>query len=725
MASLRTQTPEDNSRIQQLKVPMRKLRLAHRPFVLTIPDEKGTHFKVSIGRSKNRTVTGLAWKDGSFFRANFDLPPWAKDAAPPKDSNRIYVFKHGGGKSMGTGESEESGGSYTGVRIRIQDLPEFLAVFEKMVDELVTISRGKRGEVKAANKADKEAENNGGMAPEGEEAEAETAMKEAAFPIVGVPLNENIIYEDAYTEEIDYNGSGPGQYLAVRTSGGREKAVVEMFGPIPTRDRRGRELKIESLHLREGWQPIVKVEAKNRQEALSQAAQYFSNNGFEAERTYGTLHVHSPGVLSEGECLGKTEALVEAKSGKGISLFGKDLDHIDHGFYQISVADAKKACDGKLPGPGKEKLCVIDGQSYFVAKTPLNGKQVWSIRKSKWKPTAGGMKLGESRYYSSLLIEGKKGFQKGQKPFLKARSTGNYGEGEHFVIDLHDEHGRAVPLGGAFKKKGGYEDDSTGAFHKSMQDFKDYNLKRALKGEHGDTVKKSAELMKESLGIVSEAKISHMQSPDLEYEQKLTNYYLKGGKGRRPKVPEYLTRHGDDVLRGFEERAKIKAVDYLWEDLWKSVLAVLRKRETKGSGIVQMKRADSYTLKGLKALVKEAGKMEDRPESLNQALEQAKKFIAQFGDDLNIESVNEATEDGPRKISTIAREIKKYWPKPHYSAKPYLDAMMDMDTIDDMVLHETGKDIVTRFIGNASTWRGPDAKRIKAELKEMVGWNKK
>jgi len=605
MASLRTQTPEDNSRIQQLKVPMRKLRLAHRPFVLTIPDEAGTHFKVSVGRAKNRTVTGLAWKDGSFFRANFDLPPWAKDAAPPKDSNRIYVFKHGGGKSMGTGETEESGGSFTGVRIRIQDLTEFLAVFEKMVEELVTISRGKRGEVKAANDAEEDEEKNGG-----EEAEAEAAMKreDAGFPIVGVPLNENIVYEDAYPEEIDYNGSGPGEYLAVRTSGSKEKAVVELFGPIPTRDRRGRELKIESLHLREGWQPIVKVNAQNRQEALSQAAQYFSNNGFEAQRTYGTLHVHSPGVLSEGDCLGKTEALVEAKSDKGITLFGKTLDLISHGFYQITAADAKKACGGKLPAPGNnEKLCVIDDQGYFVARTPHNGEQVWSIRKTKWKPAAGGMKLGE-------------------------------------------------------------------------------------------------------------AKITSMQSPDLDYEGKLVSFYMKGGKG--PKVPGHIADKGDKILQGFHKRAKEKAVDMTWLELWQAILRAKRR---------DLKLPDETRVNDdmarLKALIKVAEKMENPTEDITNALAAAKKFLSS-GVVSESREINEAKE-APRKISVIAREIKKYWPKPYYAAKPYLDAMMDINTTDDMVLNETGKDIVTRFLGNASTWRGPDAKRIKDELKAMVGWNKR
>jgi hypothetical protein len=32
---------------------------------------------------------------------------------------------------------------------------------------------------------------------------------------------------------------------------------------------------------------------------------------------------------------------------------------------------------------------------------------------------------------------------------------------------------------------------------------------------------------------------------------------------------------------------------------------------------------------------------------------------------------------------------------------------------------------VLYFLANAGTWRGPDAKRIKAELKEMVGMKRR
>ena len=72
-----------------------------------------------------------------------------------------------------------------------------------------------------------------------------------------------------------------------------------------------------------------------------------------------------------------------------------------------------------------------------------------------------------------------------------------------------------------------------------------------------------------------------------------------------------------------------------------------------------------------------------------------------------------------RPVHVIAAEISKTWANVHYSAKPYLNEMRWMGTIEDKVMFDSGKDIVLRFLGNANTWRGDDARRIKAELKAM------
>lgn len=72
-----------------------------------------------------------------------------------------------------------------------------------------------------------------------------------------------------------------------------------------------------------------------------------------------------------------------------------------------------------------------------------------------------------------------------------------------------------------------------------------------------------------------------------------------------------------------------------------------------------------------------------------------------------------------RALCEIAREIRKDWGKVSPYAKPYLDAMMSLDSIDDNYYFDSAKSVVLYFLCNAGTWRGETAKRIKKELKEM------
>jgi hypothetical protein len=73
-----------------------------------------------------------------------------------------------------------------------------------------------------------------------------------------------------------------------------------------------------------------------------------------------------------------------------------------------------------------------------------------------------------------------------------------------------------------------------------------------------------------------------------------------------------------------------------------------------------------------------------------------------------------------RPLYEIAREIRRDWVKPNYAAKPYLDAMRDLDQVSDNYGYDTGCSIVSYFLSNASTWRGPVAKQVKAELKAIL-----
>lgn len=81
--------------------------------------------------------------------------------------------------------------------------------------------------------------------------------------------------------------------------------------------------------------------------------------------------------------------------------------------------------------------------------------------------------------------------------------------------------------------------------------------------------------------------------------------------------------------------------------------------------------------------------------------------------------VSEPTQTGKRTISAIAYEIRRLWPKVNYAAEPYLQAMFSLNDISDNYGCDTGKSVVLYFLCNATSWRGPDARRIKAELKAL------
>jgi hypothetical protein len=73
-----------------------------------------------------------------------------------------------------------------------------------------------------------------------------------------------------------------------------------------------------------------------------------------------------------------------------------------------------------------------------------------------------------------------------------------------------------------------------------------------------------------------------------------------------------------------------------------------------------------------------------------------------------------------RPLYEIAKDIRLHWANVKYSAKPYLDAMAELDKITDTYLYDDAKSVVLYFLSNATGWRGEDAKRIKAELKALL-----
>jgi len=73
-----------------------------------------------------------------------------------------------------------------------------------------------------------------------------------------------------------------------------------------------------------------------------------------------------------------------------------------------------------------------------------------------------------------------------------------------------------------------------------------------------------------------------------------------------------------------------------------------------------------------------------------------------------------------RALSTIAEEILADWKNPLPAAKPFISAMVKIDSIDENHFGLPASAIVIQFLSNSRTWKGKTAKRIKTELKLML-----
>ena len=82
--------------------------------------------------------------------------------------------------------------------------------------------------------------------------------------------------------------------------------------------------------------------------------------------------------------------------------------------------------------------------------------------------------------------------------------------------------------------------------------------------------------------------------------------------------------------------------------------------------------------------------------------------------------MSQQTSPSPRAINEIAREIRSTWKNVYFGAVPYLDAMFSLEKITDKYIDDSGVSVVLYFLSNATTWRGEDARRIKAELNAIL-----
>lgn len=78
--------------------------------------------------------------------------------------------------------------------------------------------------------------------------------------------------------------------------------------------------------------------------------------------------------------------------------------------------------------------------------------------------------------------------------------------------------------------------------------------------------------------------------------------------------------------------------------------------------------------------------------------------------------------DKKRTFQQIAKDIKSTWLNVYFGAVPYLEALLTLDTTDPNAsyYYDTAGDIARYFLANAQTFRGADARTLKAELKSLL-----
>lgn len=70
-----------------------------------------------------------------------------------------------------------------------------------------------------------------------------------------------------------------------------------------------------------------------------------------------------------------------------------------------------------------------------------------------------------------------------------------------------------------------------------------------------------------------------------------------------------------------------------------------------------------------------------------------------------------------RPLHMIAEDVFSAWANPYFGAVPYLKAMRHLSSISDNYIYDTGASVVRYFLANAQSFRGEQARRLKAELK--------
>jgi len=75
-----------------------------------------------------------------------------------------------------------------------------------------------------------------------------------------------------------------------------------------------------------------------------------------------------------------------------------------------------------------------------------------------------------------------------------------------------------------------------------------------------------------------------------------------------------------------------------------------------------------------------------------------------------------------KSLGEIAYMVRKDWKQVHYTAQPYLDALGEIAE-DGTYYQDSWQSVVAYFLCNVGTWKGDNARMIKAELKRRLKIN--
>lgn len=90
-----------------------------------------------------------------------------------------------------------------------------------------------------------------------------------------------------------------------------------------------------------------------------------------------------------------------------------------------------------------------------------------------------------------------------------------------------------------------------------------------------------------------------------------------------------------------------------------------------------------------------------------------------FGDDEVVPWYN-GQDFSKMKLSQIADIIIDDWSDITPYARPYIEAMANIDDINDSYGSDDATSVISYFLSNAQKWRGATAKKIKTHLKKLV-----